>query len=422
MKDSKIVLGVCGSISAYKSPLIVRELIKAGAIVNCIMTDSASEFVTSSTLSNLSKNLVIEDLFDKKFSSDGAWHVHLAHDCDLLLIAPCSASTIGKLANGICNNALTTLAMALPKETPIAICPAMDYTMWDNVALQENLAKLEDFGYHILEPEVGELSSGLFGKGRLPEISKIIEFASNSIKNSTIYKVEKIEIDTDSELEKLKKEISNLKGKKILITAGPTLEKIDDVRYISNFSSGKMGYALANEAKKRGAEVTLISGPVEIPKPQVNFIGVHSADEMHSAVEEFKDSIDIFIMTAAVSDYRPKYKFEGKIKKENQSKDEIKIELVENPDILKSVGTTKKEKQIVVGFALEADNELEYGRKKLVSKNADMIIVNKAGENTGFGSDYNQITIIDKHTETVYDAMPKTDCAIKILDKIESKI
>lgn len=422
MKDSNIILGVCGSISAYKSPLILRELVKAGANVNCIMTESAQEFVTPSTLSNLSKNIVIDDLFDKKFSDDGAWHVHLAHQCDLLLIAPCSASTIGKLANGICDNALTTLAMALPKETPISICPAMDYTMWENIAFQENLAKLEDFGYNILEPETGELSSGLYGKGRLPEIPKIVEFANNSINKSSIHIIEKIEIDTDKELNELKKEISNLKGKKVLITAGPTLEKIDDVRYISNFSSGKMGYALANEALKRGAEVTLVSGPVDLPKPKANFIGVHSAEEMHKTVEEFKDTTDIFIMTAAVSDYRPKYKFEGKIKKENQSKEEIKIELVENPDILKNVGSAKKAGQIVVGFALEAENELENGRKKLISKNADMIVVNKTGANTGFGSDFNQITIIDKHTETEFEAMPKSECAMKILDKVESKV
>lgn len=423
MKDKNIVLGICGSIAAYKSPLILREFIKSGSNVNCVMTKAAKEFVTPNTLSNLSKNPTIEDLYDKQLTDDGAWHVKLAHKCDLLLIAPCSAATIGKLANGICDNALSTLVMSLPKDTPIGICPAMDYTMWENPALQRNLVLLrEEFGYNILEPETGELSSGLFGKGRLPEIEKIYNFANKLLKKDPVQIIEKIEIDTDRELRNLKRETSKLKGKSILITAGPTLEKIDDVRYISNFSSGKMGFAIANESRKRGAVVTLISGPVELNNPDVNLVGVHSAEEMQKAVDEFKEETDIFIMTAAVSDYRPKYKFEGKIKKENQIKEEIKIELVENPDILKSVGHSKKENQFVVGFALESENELEYGRKKLAAKNADMIIVNKTGENSGFGSDYNQITIIDKHTEDVFESMPKSECAIKILDKIESKI
>ncbi|MDC1068773.1 bifunctional phosphopantothenoylcysteine decarboxylase/phosphopantothenate--cysteine ligase CoaBC [Candidatus Kapabacteria bacterium] len=416
MKNINIVLGICGSISAYKSPLILRELVKAGYDVNCIITSSSKEFVTSGTLSNLSKNVVIEDLYDKQFSDDGAWHVKLAHKCDLLLIAPCSAATIGKLANGICDNALTTFAMALPSDTPIAICPAMDYTMWYNPIFQENLNKLEEFGYNILEPETGELSSGLSGKGRLPEISKIIDFTKDILnKNSSTIANE------DNPTNKTK--ISKLNGKSLLITAGPTKEKIDDVRYISNFSSGKMGFAIANEALKRGALVTIVSGPVEIAKPNTNYISVESAEQMKDAVMELQNETDIFIMTAAVSDYRPKYKFEGKIKKENQVKDEIKIDLVENPDILKIVGKNKSPNQIVVGFALESENEIVNGRKKLISKNADLIVINKSGkDNLVFGSDFNKITIIDKKYEEEFDSMTKSDCAIEILDRIESKI
>jgi phosphopantothenoylcysteine decarboxylase/phosphopantothenate--cysteine ligase len=421
MKDKKIVLGVCGSISAYKSPMIVREFVKNGARINCILTESGKEFVTPSVLSNLSKNHVITDLYDKKLADDGAWHVKLAHDCDLLLIAPCSATTIGKLANGICDNALTTLSMALPQNVPIAICPAMDYTMWENPILKENLAKLEDFGFYILEPDTGELSSGLFGKGRLPEITRIYEFADAILEGKPYTQTS--EIDTDEELNILKRENSKLRNKTITITAGPTLEKIDDVRYISNFSSGKMGYAIAMEAVKRGAIVNLVSGPVDLPKPRANYIGVHSAEEMKDAVEGLQKDTDVFIMTAAVSDYRPKYKFEGKIKKEKQIKEEIKIDLVENPDILKMVGTQKSENQIVVGFALESENELEYGRKKLETKNADIIIINKAGvEKSGFQSDFNTITIIDRHTEDEFEPMLKKECAIKILDKVESKL
>lgn len=417
MKNKRIALGVCGSISAYKSPLIVRELVKQGAWVQCIATDSSQEFVTKSTLANLSKNQVISDLFDKKYSSDGAWHVTLAHEIDLLLIAPASATTIGKLSNGICDNALTTLALALPKNIPVILSPAMDYTMWDNPAIQENLKKLSNWGYNIIEPEVGELSSGLYGKGRLPEIDKIIRKIDDIFENNNL------NTDTDKELNKLKRENSKLEGKKVLITVGPTLEKIDDVRYISNFSSGKMGFAIADEAKLRGADVKLVSGPVKIETNQHDVTKVESADEMYAEVMLAKDEIDIFIMTAAVSDYRPKYKFQGKIKKENQAKEEIKIELIENPDILKSLGESKKDEQLLVGFALESKNELENGRKKLIQKNADLIVVNKTSkEETAFGSDYNRITIIDKNTETTYDSMPKADCAIKILDSIEKKI
>jgi len=437
--NKNIILGITGSISAYKTPLLLRELVKSGANVNVVITESAKKYVTIDLLSNLSKNHVVTEMFDKSLQTDGAWHIHLAHKANLLIIAPCSASTMAKLANGICDNALSLVAMALPKECPILIAPAMDSTMYENPATKRNISLLKSYNYKIIPPESGELSSGLNGIGRLPEIDKLyfeicetlkdssISTIANSKNEKEIYidtlqdSVEKVEFDSELELEILKSEQkikSKIKGKKVLITAGPTIEKIDDVRFISNHSSGKMGYAIAEACEKMGAKTTLISGPVNLKTTNnVELINVVSAKEMYDEVQKIKNSFDIFIMAAAVSDYTIEKKYDGKIKKKSES---MSIDLVRTKDILKSVGESKTENQTVIGFALESKNEIEYGRKKLVDKNCDMIVVNSANKkDSGFGGDKNKITILKKSGQsTSFPIMTKKECALKILENI----
>ncbi len=465
LKGKKILLGVTGSISAYKSALLVRELIKVGAEVRVVMTPSAKEFITPLTLSNLSRNPVIVDMFDKQYQTEGAWHIKLVHWCDLMIIAPCSAATIGKIANGICDTALTTLAIALPKDIPLLIAPAMDSTMLEHFSTKKNLDNLSENGIIIIPPEEGELSSGLIGPGRLPETNVLMEYIASAIDKSIKTKVSEIFKSTDIEFtetdkpfeqkfeeilenttskledvilkdnisveyelkelklaEKRKEFESFYQGKKVMITAGPTYEKIDDVRFISNYSSGKMGYALARQAKLAGAEVVLISGPVEIAAPDgVKLIKVETADEMFdSAVEEFKDT-DIAILAAAVADYTPINPVKGKIKK-SETGERLILELQLTNDILATLADVKQENQILVGFALESINEVENGWKKLKEKNCDIMIVNSLNQpQSGFRSDYNTITILTrKGTEDYYPPMSKEDCAIEILNKISN--
>lgn len=442
LKNIKIILGVTGSISAYKSPMIVRELIKAGAHVNVVMTQSAKEFVTALTLSNLSRNPVISDMFSPELQDSGAWHIQLANWCDAMLIAPCSASTLSKIANGNCDTALTTIALALNPNTPLIVSPAMDSTMWEHHANQRNVNTVISDGTHIIQPEEGELSSGIVGKGRLPEIDTImkelisviskkklnskqkeyLEEPHKSIEDAVIedsFNEDSFNAELEFEELKLKKALAFLYGKNVLITAGPTYEKIDDVRFIGNHSSGKMGFALAHQAARFGAIVTLITGPVSLKTPEnVKRIDVISASEMYNAVSEQFNNTDIAIMSSAVSDFTPSEVIQGKIKK-NEFGETMSIDLVATKDILAEIGKRKKS-QILVGFALESTNELEYGKDKLDKKNCDMIVLNSAGKpDSGFGGDNNTITILTHKSEPIsLPPMTKDSCAIEIFKQI----
>jgi phosphopantothenoylcysteine decarboxylase/phosphopantothenate--cysteine ligase len=439
LKGKKIVLGVTGSIATYKAPLLVRELIREGAEVHCVMTPSSQNFTTPMVLSNVSDNPVVTDMFSKEIQHSGAWHIHLARECDAMLIAPCSAATLGKIAHGICDNALVTVATAVPIEIPIVISPAMDTNMWINPITQENCRILEEkIGATIIQPDDGSLSSGLTGPGRFPDITVVIEELKKVLKgesegindfdlqdepDSLEKAVYKDKFDAELALEKMKSSMGKpLQGKKVLITAGPTHERIDDVRYIANYSSGKMGYALAETANMLGAEVILISGPVNLKaNKNIKVVDVVSAQEMFDAsvYENENNKIDIAIHAAAVADFTPETSVIGKIKK-TKAGESMALELRQTKDILSFFGQNKKEDQYLVGFALEYSREKEYGRNKLVSKNCDMIIVNSAAKpNSGFGGDDNTITILTKNGEEVeFAPMPKPECAKHIFDKI----
>ncbi len=451
LKNKRIILGITGSIAAYKSQLLVRELVKAGADVNVIMTPSACKFVTPLTLENLSRNPVIVEMFSGDIQSGGAWHIHTAHVCDLMLIAPCSATTLGKLANGICDTALSVVATALPLQIPLLISPAMDTTMWMNPSTRRNIALLEKYGIIIIPPAEGELSSGFTGSGRMPEVDVLIEYIVNTLSgiipnkrqladtqsfesdilvktdqkfSSLEDKIEKAKWTAELELTKMKNDLNLkenfLKGKTILISAGPTYEKIDDVRFISNYSSGKMGYALARQAQKAGANVILVSGPVSIPSPEgIVKIDVESADEMYDAVFNEFYKCDIAIMAAAVADYTTVNPFNGKLKK-TEIGEKLILELQSTNDILASLGSEKNEMQKLVGFALESNNDIENGWKKLKEKNCDMLVVNSSNKpGSGFRGDDNTITILlNDGSEESFPTMSKDGCSLIILKKI----
>lgn len=390
----KIILGVTGCIAAYKSALILRELIKGGAEVQVVMTPSAARFIAPLTFSALSGREVITALFPEDSTagtSQNTWHIDLALWADLMVIAPASVNTIAKIAHGFADNALTTLVTAL--RSPLMVVPTADVDMYNYKLTRENISKIESLGAYILEAEEGELASGLTGKGRLPEIEKITDAISLVLGGR-------------------KKDYA---GKKVLVTAGPTFEDIDPVRFIGNRSSGKMGYALAKAAFLRGAGVTLISGPSsEVPYQEFNLIRTHSAAEMEAAVKEQIGKNDILIMSAAVADYRPAVKAGGKIKKEDKLES---IQLAENPDILKSVSSFASTK-VIVGFALETDNAKVNAAKKLESKNLDMIVLNSANKpGAGFEHSTNEGVIIKRNGEPVeIPMMPKFDVANIILD------
>lgn len=369
LKDKNIVLGVCGSIAAYKIASLLRLLVKEGAEVQVLMTKEATKFITPLTLATLSKKPVLVEYYDE---TTGVWnnHVQLGLQADVMLIAPASANTIAKIANGFCDNLLT--ATYLSAKCPVYLAPAMDLDMWKHPSTQSNISRLQSFGNIIIPPGNGELASGLIGEGRLAEPEEIIEFLRISLESTL-----------------------PLKGKKAMVTAGPTYEAIDPVRFIGNHSSGKMGYAIAECLQQLGAQVTLISGPTALQVPYgIKKVAVQSAQEMlEASVAQFPD-MDIVVMSAAVADYTPTEIANEKIKKKTE---EFSIQLKKTTDILAFLGLHKSEKQTLVGFALETHNELEHAKDKLVRKNLDFIVLNSMrDEGAGFGTDTNKVTILAK--------------------------
>lgn len=398
LKGKKIVLGITGSIAAYKSCLIIREFIKQGAEVQVVITPAGKEFITPITLSALTHKPVVSEFFSQR---DGTWnsHVDLGLWADAMVIAPATASTIGKMANGIADNMLITTYLSM--KAPVFVAPAMDLDMFAHATTQNNLKTLEAYGNIIIQPQSGFLASGLEGKGRMEEPNTIVE------------RVKEYFESTD------KCACSMLKGKRIMITAGPTYEKIDPVRFIGNYSSGKMGFALAEECAARGAEVTLIAGPVSLScSPNIKRIDVESCEEMYIAATECFNNSDAAILCAAVADFRPENIADKKIKRE---KDDLVLRLQPTHDIAAALGKQKTDKQTLVGFALETNNEETNAKDKLKRKNLDFIVLNSTRiPGTTFKSDDNQITIISDSNVKSFDKKPKTEVARDIVDELLS--
>lgn len=402
LAGKKVVLGITGSIAAYKACLIIRHLIKAGAEVQVVITPSGKEFITPITLSALTQKPVISDFFSQR---DGTWHSHVSLGlwADAMLVAPCTASTLGKMVNGVADNMLVTTYLSM--KAPVFVAPAMDLDMYAHPSTQHNLDVLRSYGNHIIEPQSGFLASGLEGKGRMEEPEKIVEYLDT-------YFSSKAASATTSR--------STLLNKRILITAGPTYEKIDPVRFIGNYSSGKMGFALAEECASRGAEVTLVAGPVALSTshPNIHRVDVESCEEMYQAATSVFPDCHAAILCAAVADFRPAVTAQQKIKREG---DELMICLKPTHDIAASIGRMKREDQILVGFALETNDEEANAQKKLEKKNLDFIVLNSLrNKGTCFQSDQNQISIISKAGRKDYEKKPKQDVARDIVDEIES--
>ena len=390
-----IVLGVTGSIAAYKIANLASMLVKLNADVHVIMTQNATHFITPMTFETLTNNKCIVDTFDRNFNFD-VKHVSLAKRGDLFLVAPCTANVIGKVANGICDDMLTTTIMAT--KAPVLFSPAMNTGMWENPVLQDNLKKLQHYGYHVIEPVVGRLACGDTGSGKMPSEETLLEHI----------------------LLHLARE-KDLKGKRLLITAGPTQEAIDPVRFISNRSSGKMGYALAKMAVLRGAQVTLVSGPVSIaPFAGIETVAVRSAQQMFEAVSERSAERDVIIMCSAVADYKPVSYSEQKMKKGDN---DMIIPLTRTQDILCWLGDHKQAGQVLVGFSMETENLIENSRQKLTKKHADLICANSiASEQTGFAVDTNKVTLITQENVTELPLCTKEETADLILDSIKEYI
>lgn len=404
LKGKKIVLGITGSIAAYKSCLIIRGLIKRGAEVQVVITPAGKEFITPITLSALTHKPVISEFFSQR---DGTWHSHVDMGlwADAMLIAPCTASTLGKMANGVADNMLVTTYLSM--KAPVFIAPAMDLDMYRHPSTQHNLETLKGYGNHIIEPESGFLASGLEGKGRLEEPDVIVDTLDK------FFDAERAEADKTSEETGM-----SLAGKKILITAGPTYEKIDPVRFIGNYSSGKMGFALAEECRKRGASVTLISGPVALDTPDgVNRINVDSCAEMYDEASRLFPEYDVAILSAAVADFQPETVSETKIKR---GKDGLTLKLKPTHDIAGALGKMKTSKQRIIAFALETNNEEQNAKAKLEKKNADFIVLNSTQiPGTTFRSDDNQVAIISRTAKHVYPKKPKSEVAVDIINELE---
>lgn len=397
LKGKNILLGVTGGIAAYKAAILVRLLVKEGAQVKVVMTKLAKEFITPLTLATLSKNPILVDFFDPE---NGQWnsHVDLGSWSDLYVIAPATANTMGKMANAIADNLLVTTYLSA--KCPVMVVPAMDLDMFQHPANLKNIETLKSYGNLIVEPESGELASGLIGKGRMAEpetiTESIIQFFSQ------------------------KKKLNN---KKVLVTAGPTYETIDPVRFIGNFSTGKMGYAIAEELANQGAEVVLISGPTQLTTNHNNIrkIDIQTADEMYEAARKEFASCDAAIMSAAVADFKPSEQFERKVKR---GKESLSITLVPNKDIAAELGKLKKDNQVLVGFALETDNELENAMKKINNKNLNFIVLNSLKDKgAGFGFDTNKICIIDNRGKQIdFELKAKKDVAIDIVDELIKRL
>lgn len=397
LKNKHIVLGISGGIAAYKSAYLLRLLIKRGAEVQVVITPNGKEFITPATLAALSGKPVVNEFFA---ANTGEWHSHvdLGLWADLMVIAPATASTIGKMANGIADNMLITTYLSAKEKVMVA--PAMDLDMWAHPSTQRNIATLKADGVIVVEPGSGELASHLSGKGRMEEPENIVACIETYFKHR-----------------------DSLKGKKVLVTAGPTFEKMDPVRFIGNYSSGKMGFSIAEEFADRGAEVTLVAGPVKIKtiNPEIKRIDVESACEMLQAVEANFTDCDVCVLSAAVADYRPAVSFDRKIKREGN--EEMVIKLVKNPDIAATLGK-KKGNKMLVGFALETDHEIANAKGKLQKKNLDMIVLNSLQDKgAGFMTDTNKVTIINRQGEIKeFSLKDKRGVASDIADMVESAL
>lgn len=391
LKGKKILVGITGSIAAYKTPILVRQLIKAGAEVKVVMTPASTDFVSKLTLSTLSKHPVLTGLFDEQSWTN---HVALGRWAEVMLIAPLSCNTLSKMANGQCDNLL--LAVYLSAVCPVIVAPAMDEDMWHHAATKKNIELLRERGTIVLNVAHGELASGLIGEGRMAEPGEIF-----------------------NDLEIFFQNANQLKGKKVLVSAGPTYEAIDPVRFIGNHSSGKMGYAIAEEFAGRGAEVILVSGPVSLNTKNKNIkrLTVETAEQMHAICTAHSSAYDIAVMAAAVADYTPAVVSSEKIKK---TEGEFTITLKKTKDILGSLGTSKTNGQLLVGFALETNNEKEFAQKKLQEKNADLIVLNSLKDSgAGFGKDTNKVTLLFKNgNEKQMELKSKTALAKDIVDSI----
>jgi phosphopantothenoylcysteine decarboxylase/phosphopantothenate--cysteine ligase len=396
LQGKKIVLGVTGSIAAYKAAVLTRLLVKAGAEVKVVMTNSAKEFITPLTLSTLSKNPVLTEFIKDE---TGQWnnHVEIGLWADLILIAPASANTLAKMAKGICDNLL--LAVYLSARCPVFLAPAMDLDMLAHDSTQDNLKKIKSFGNHLVDPAYGELASGLIGTGRMAEPEEIVSHLESFFKNG-----------------------QKLKGKTVLVTAGPTHEAIDPVRFIGNHSSGKMGFAIAESLANCGAQVNLITGPTNqhTSHPGISVKKVLSAEDMYKACIELFPKTDIAVLAAAVADYKPIVVADQKIKKKDET---LTLELTKTHDIAASLGKLKHNGQVIVGFALETEHEQNNAIKKLETKNFDLIVLNSLNDSgAGFGHDTNKISIIDKQHVRSFDLKSKKEVAHDIVSAIIEKV
>lgn len=391
-----VILGVTGSIAAYKMANAASMLVKKGCDVNVIMTKNATNFINPITFEELTKNKCLVDTFDRNFQYSVA-HISLAVRADVFLVAPASANVIGKMANGIADDMLTTTIMAA--KCPKIISPAMNTNMFENPIVQDNIKKLENYGYTVIPPESGRLAEGMSGKGRLPKEQTLVDFIERALADR-----------------------QDLKGKKVLVTAGPTQEAIDPVRYITNHSSGKMGYAIAKAAMLRGADVTLVSGQVNLdPVPFVKTISIVSAKDMYNAVISEFENTDIVIKSAAVADFRPASVADNKIKKGGSGN--MSIEFERTDDIIGYLGEHKRKNQFVCGFSMETENMIENSRKKLEKKKLDMIVCNNLKEQgAGFKTDTNKVTIIDRESTDELELMSKAEVADRILDRILQRL
>ena len=408
LKGKKIVLGITGSIAAYKACLIIRQLIKRGAEVQVVITPAGKEFITPVTLSALTRKPVISEFFSQR---DGTWHSHvdLGLWAEAMLIAPCTAATIGKMAQGVADNMLITTYLSM--KAPVFVAPAMDLDMYRHPATQRNMRTLESYGNTIIEPASGFLASGLEGKGRMEEPETIVA------RLDAFFDRQQEASQTDDYDNNGKG--SPLCGKRIMVTAGPTYEKIDPVRFIGNYSSGKMGFALAEELAERGARVTLVAGPVAMTcsNPTVERIDVESCHQMHAAATELWPRQDAAVLCAAVADFKPETQAPSKIKRKGDS---LTLTLKPTEDIAAALGATKQQGQKLVGFALETDNEEINAKGKLEKKNLDFIVMNSTrNKGTTFGTDDNKIAVISRSGRKDYDKKPKRDVARDIVDEME---